>query len=205
MKKILLSTAYLGNIYYYKQLASENEVIIEQHEHYIKQSYRNRCTILGTNGVLDLTIPTIKQSGTKTVITDIEISYDTNWNKIHWQSIVSAYNSSPFFEYYRDEFEKLILSKESNLFTFNTNLQNLCITLLQITPLIMHNSEFVPISSESLFYDLRYSLSPKNNVDAQEFKPYHQVFDNKFGFSPNLSILDLLFNEGTNAISFLKS
>lgn len=202
MQRVLLSTTYLGSIYYFAIISQAKDIIIEKHEHYTKQSYRNRCTIYAANGKLDLTIPVVKNSGQKTRITDIEISYQENWIRNHWQSIISAYNSSPFFEYYIDEFEAIYKSKPQYLFEFNTELQNICLDILGISNKISFSEIYETIPNS---VDFRYSISPKIEIDNNLFNPYHQVFEEKHGFIHNLSILDLIFNEGTNALNYLKN
>jgi hypothetical protein len=104
MQSILLSTAYLGPVSYFSAISRADKVIIEQFDSYHKQTYRNRCSILGANGPLDLVIPVVKASITKTMVKDVRIDYATRWQSIHWRSLFSAYNSSPFFEYYADAF-----------------------------------------------------------------------------------------------------
>lgn len=203
MNNILLSTAYLGNIFYFSQIAKAESVLIEKHENFVKQTYRNRCSILGANGKLDLTIPVVKYSGKKIKISATEISYQDNWNKQHWQSITSAYNSSPFFEFYKDDFEPLFMEKPQNLLDFNNKLQSVCLDILQLSAKISYTEDFIPMNDTKGYTDMRNSISPKIQMDIPDQQEYHQVFEEKHGFTSNLSIIDLIFNEGPNAASFL--
>lgn len=204
MEYNLLSTTYLGNIYYYSILARNKKNIIEKNENFIKQTFRNRCSIYSANGQLDLTIPIVKKTGKKILISDIEICYDTAWYKLHWNSIISAYNSSPFFEYFRDDFEALYMKKPHLLFDFNLELMKLCLDILQISVSIQPSDSFLPISDNNE-NDFRYKISPKLKLPKANFRNYYQVFEEKHGFIPNLSIIDLIFNEGPDALTYLKS
>ena len=127
----LLPTAYLAPISYYAILLQHPNYSVEVHEHFIKQSIRNRCEIYGANGKLRLSIPKERKGSSKTIIQQLKISYKQNWQKEHWNAIVSAYNSSPFFEYYKDELQAIFEEKEDYLVVFNSKLQNIILNLLQ--------------------------------------------------------------------------
>lgn len=202
----LLSTAYLAPVQYYTKLISFDKVLIEKHENFTKQSFRNRCMIYGANGPLTLSIPLIKGITPKTLITDIEIDYTENWQNIHWRSIVSAYRSSPFFEYYFEELEPFYTKKIKYLFDFNLELQNTICEILEIEPEILFTDDFI-IEPESQI-DFRNSIHPKKRCAKPDpnFSPqkYFQVFEEKHGFIPNLSIIDLIFNEGSQALTNLE-
>ena len=191
----LLPTAYLAPIKYYAILLQAKNCIIEHHEHFIKQSIRNRCEINGANGKLRLTIPKERKGSSKTIISKIKISYKDDWQKLHWNAIKSAYNSSPFFEYYSNELEVFYQEKESNLIIFNNKLQEVILDLLQeennSTPTVeyLHSGNFT---------DLR-----NNDFKVANPEKYNQVFMEKHGFIPNLSILDLLFNLGPESSDYL--
>ena len=197
LNKPLLPTAYLAPISYYAILLQHQNCNIEMHEHFVKQSIRNRCEIYGANGKLRLTIPKERKGSSKTIIKEIKISYKEDWQKLHWNAIKSAYNSSPFFEYYQDELVPFFKKKESNLVDFNNKLQNVILELLQednyldFTTSYHHKTEFA---------DLR-------NHDFILYNPskYNQVFMEKHGFIPNLSILDLLFNLGPESNQYLNN
>ncbi len=203
MKSVLLSTAYLGPIVYYHHLTTADEVWIERFEHFPKQTYRNRCEIFGANGKLDLTIP-IEKHPEKTITKDIRISSNNHWQKVHWRSIEAAYRSSPYFEYYEMEFMSLFQQSYDLLFDFNLQLQELVLRLLSLDKKIQLTNSY---ENKNTHTDLRILISPKNknlNGISFEAKPYTQVFGSRLGFIPNLSILDLLFNEGPHAKDYLR-
>jgi hypothetical protein len=199
---VILSTAYLPNVQYFSKLLHGNAVI-EQHENYLKQTYRNRCEILAANGIISLNIP-IKHSGTKIKIRDVEIDYSDNWQRLHWRTINTAYRSSPFFVYYTDDFLPFYGKKEKFLFDFNYKMFDKLIELVGLKTEITLSDSYL---HEICDMDYRNSITPKNKPEDPEFYPlkYYQVFSAKFGFKPNLSILDLLCNEGNNSYSIIKN
>ena len=200
---MLLSTAYLPPIQYVALLCQKGSAQIEMWEHYIKQSYRNRTTILSANGKLNLIMPLEKSQGCKTLVKDVKIAYTDRWNAEHWNAIVSAYNSSPFFEYYRDDLERFFTEKFKFLIDYNAELLNCILDLLQIKCECSFTTDFVaPNTTED---DFRYSISPKITNENVTFPTYTQVFENKFDFVPNLSILDLLCNIGPESKEYLKN
>ena len=193
----LLSTAYLAPISYYAILLQDPNCRIELHEHFIKQSIRNRCDIYGANGKLRLSIPKQRKGSSKTIIENLKISYRNNWQKQHWNAIESAYNSSPFFEYYKDELKPFFEEKEEYLVNFNSKLQNVILSMLQQENIIKNTTEYL---HKGDFFDLRnYTWKLKNQ------EKYDQVFMENQGFIPNLSILDLLFNLGPESIDYLQN
>lgn len=201
----LLSTAYLPPVQYVSKFILSN-VLIEQYENYIKQSYRNRCCILGANGILSLTIPIVKNHGEKMPIRDVKIDYDLSWQKTHLKSIESAYKNSPFYDYYMDDITPFYTKKFNFLFDFN---QELLLKILMLTgisnkPELTTEYEKMPLNAT----DSRNTISPKSGkqITDKYFTsiPYYQVFEDKFNFIPNLSIIDLLFNEGPQAKAILE-
>jgi hypothetical protein len=205
MQNTLLSTAYFPPVGYFQMLAGSGKVYIEQFEHFNKQTYRNRCTILAANGPINLVVPVVKGRGPKTFIRDLRVSYDMNWQINHWRTIFSAYKSSPFFEYYADDIHSLFKTKHEFLFDLNRIILAKLLGAIEIDVIIEYTSDFE--KAEDDFTNLREIISPKNNPETNELffvKPYTQVFKAKHGFVSNLSILDLLFNEGPNTISFLE-
>ena len=193
--------AYSGNIQYYSILSNFREVYLEQYAHYVKQTYRNRCQILTANGVMNLTIPVDKVSGEKMLDKDVRIS-DTDWQRVHWAAIESAYNNSPFFLYYSDDIKPLYEKKFDFLLDFNLSLQEILVSLIGLDTKLILTDSYV----ESGELDFREKLSPKYKGNDLKFnhKPYYQVFKEKFGYVENLSIYDLLFNMGNESILILK-
>ncbi|MDR1055350.1 MAG: WbqC family protein [Prevotellaceae bacterium] len=207
MEEVYLSAAYLPNIQYFTKLLAARKVYIEQHENYVKQSYRTRCDIYSANGVMQLNIPVERQRGEKIPIKDVRIDYKRNWQHVHWQSIVSAYRSSPFFEYYTGDLQPFYKREETFLFDFNVKLMEKMLELAGIKANISFTGEYIrqPAYPE---FDYRLSISPKPRLQRTDsyFKmvDYYQIFRGKYGFMSNLSILDLLCNEGNNTVSILR-
>ena len=201
MKPAYISTAYLGPVQQYSKMFHFPEVRIETSENYLKQSYRNRCIIAGANGPLPLSVPIVKPDTLKCLTKDIRISDHGNWRHLHWNAIVSAYNSTPFFEYYEDDFAPFYEKKYEFLFDFNEELRMLICQLLDIQPQIQYTTSF----EADVENDFRW-ISPKQDIADPSFllKPYYQVFQDKHGFLPNLSIIDLLFNTGNEGIHVLR-
>jgi hypothetical protein len=181
-------------------MQQEGEVMIEQLDHYSKQTYRNRCRILGANGVINLVIPVVRKHSAKILMKDVRIDYDTSWHKIHWKSIFSAYASAPFFEYFYDSFTRFYEKRFVYLRDLNFELMQTTLTILEKPVTISRTENYIPLNNE---YDVRESVHPKRafHHGAYSFTPYkyHQVFSMRHGFIEDLSILDLLFNEGPNA------
>lgn len=198
----ILSVAYLAPIQYYKKLVSTSIVYIEQYENFIKQTYRNRCNIYAANGMLPLSIPVQKEFGSKILIKDIKISYDTNWQKQHWRSIESAYLSSPYFEFFSDDLFVFYHKKFKFLFDFNIQIQQVILEALTLKPKLTFTKEYYNGNQEAIT-DYRHSIHPKKVPAEFISKQYTQVFSNKHGFISNMSIVDLLFNEGPVASSLL--
>ena len=202
---MLLPLTYLGNILYYSHLI-EGGCTIDQHSYYIKQTYTNRCSILTASGAQDLTIPVIKPKE-KTPIKDIRISSHDNWQQLHWRTIQSAYNSSPFFEYFCDDYVPFYAKKYDFLLDFNLEIQQKTLELLNFTKIDFSLSDSYIEPTNFNTKDLREVINPKKfNVTLYKnlSTPYYQIFDQKFGFTPNLSIIDLLFNMGNEARIYLK-
>ncbi len=197
LNKPLLPTAYLAPISYYAILLQQVYCKVEYHENFVKQSIRNRCEIYGANGKLRLTIPKQREGSSKTIITNIKISYKDRWHKEHWNAIVSAYNSSPFFEHYKDEIKPIFEEKEVYLISFNNKLQKLILKLLQAEIKYTASKEYEHIGN---FTDLRNHKFKSNKTYR-----YDQVFMESHGFIPDLSILDLLFNLGPESTDYLNN
>ncbi|WP_321280890.1 WbqC family protein [Marinifilum fragile] len=204
----LLSTAYFAPIQYYCKLIQYPNVMIEQWENYSKQSYRNRCNIYGANGALAISVPVVKATNKKVLTKDVKISYDTNWQKLHWKGIESAYKSSPFYEYYIDDLERFFNQKWDFLLDFNLEIQTEISEILEIENKHSLTEDFIPLDAPDIT-DFRNVIHPKpsKGINDTEFAPqfYTQVFGDKHGFIPNLSILDLIFNLGPDSSYYLES
>jgi len=208
MPKALFSTAYFAPVQYFTHLIRSTEPSIESCEHFIKQTYRNRCIIATANGQMSLSLPIDKTNSEKTTIRDVKLSDHGNWQHLHWNSIESAYNSSPFFEYYADDLKPFFVKKPGFLFDFNEEIRTKIGELLDIPCKVTFTQEYIKEGeTPEGWQDFRSSIHPKkvlNEFDPNFIpKPYYQVFDRKFGFQPNLSILDLLFNMGPESILYL--
>lgn len=196
---LILSSVYLGNIDYFTILNQNIEIRIDVFEHFQKQSFRNRSVILGANGVLNLIIPLDKR-GNRTKMIDVKIDNSQRWQNIHWRSIESAYRSSPYFQFYEDDLKPFYNKEYISLVDFNSAIQNQIIELLGIDVKLTNTSHY----ETSNGIDYRKTLHPKKEVSSFFVpEPYTQVFSERNGFFSNLSILDLLFNEGPNAVNFL--
>jgi len=200
---VLLSTVYLAPVEYYVQMCRHPQAMIEAYCNYIKQTYRNRCVIASANGRQTLSIPIVKPESLKCRTKDIRIAEHGNWRHLHWNALVSAYNSTPFFEYYVDDFRPFYEKPAGFLFDFNEALRELICSLLDISPAVSYSSEYV-FSPPVDVLDLREAIHPKKEPFTHDLRPYYQVFETKQGFQPNLSIVDLLFNMGTEAALWLK-
>lgn len=200
---VLLSTAYLAPVSYYAVLTNSENVLFENFDSYEKQTYRNRCEIATANGLMALSIPVEKSSSEKVLTRDIRISTHHSWQNHHWRAIESAYNSSPFFEYYVDDFFPFYTKNWTFLWDFNFEIQNKVLELLDFEIVVQHSTEYRK-TVENTTIDLRNSFHPKMPNTLVETQPYYQVFAQRYGFLPNLSIIDLLFNMGNESQLILR-
>jgi hypothetical protein len=199
--RVLLSTTYFGPIQWYQKLYRAEHVEIEQWESFQKQTYRNRCLIATANGVQALTVPV--EHGDSPLIKDIRLSDHGNWRHLHWNALQSAYGESPFFEYYQDDIRPFFEKHWTFLLDFNEEIRQKMCELIDIQPNVSYTEGFIP--EESPLTSYRTAISPKHPQDDPDFLPkrYYQVYEQKHGFLPNLSILDLLFNMGPESFFLL--
>lgn len=205
-KTVLLSSAYLPPVSYFSKLYAYEKVYVERFDHYMKQSYRNRCVIASAAGPLSLTIPTEKSEDPKCLMKDVRISDHGNWRHVHWNAFVAAYKQSPFFDYYADEFHEFFEKRYSFLFDFNSELCNWLCEQLDMNPVVAWSDDFIVDTAG--MDDFREQIHPKKRLqtDDASFKavPYYQVFQEKQGFQPDLSVADLLFNMGPEGLLVLR-
>jgi hypothetical protein len=197
---LLLSTAYLPPAEYFARIANASEALIEKEENYLKQSYRNRCYILSPSGQQPLSVPVYLGSLHKTPVKDIRIDYSKRWQQVHLGALVSSYNSSPFFLFYFETIEKIILSNHKFLLDLNMELLMAVIKMIKLQVEISYTTDFMPVNKAA--DDFRYRICPKKKTDYN-LKPYIQVFGNENIFTGRLSIVDLLFNTGPEAVNYL--
>ena len=204
MTTSLLSSAYCAPIQWFQKLNRYDAVVIEQHDNFLKQTFRNRCVIATANGTQTLTIPVEKSDGDKCLMRDIRISDHGNWRRLHWNALATAYGDSPFFDYYADDLRPFYEKRFAFLLDFNMQMTAKLCELLYITPNISLSEEYVK-DVESGVDDFREVIRPKHPMPDADFipKPYYQVYAQRHGFIPNLSILDLLFNMGNEAVFYL--
>ncbi|MGD0582035.1 MAG: WbqC family protein [Bacteroidales bacterium] len=202
--KYLLSSAYFPPTNYISLIAAADEILLEKEENYVKQTYRNRCRIYAANGPMTLSVPVLDGSFRKTLLKDIRIDYTKRWQQVHIRAIESAYRSSPYFEYYFDEIKSVISAGHELLIDLNLQSIRTALKISGITTPVGYTEYFEKPSGES--YDFRYILSPKqpDSLSKFSFAYYLQVFTDRHGFVPGLSILDLLFNSGPDSSDLLK-
>lgn len=194
----IFSSLYLAPVSYYKALLRSNEVMIEQYNHYERKTYQNRCEILSANGVIALSVPVEKNA--KTPFKEVRIAYHTDWQKQHLRAFMSAYQNSPFYDYYIDDIRPVFEQNYECLIDFNMALQSVILEAIE---------EERTTSLTEAFYDggelqdLRFAFTPRS-CKGEVMPSYTQVFCDKFPFQSNLSILDLLFNLGPETEAYLK-
>jgi len=201
--KVLIESQYLPSISYFSLLAHSSEVWIESNENFEKQSYRNRCEILGSNKIQRLTIP-VNSANSGLPIRKMSINYREDWTKNHWRAIQSAYGKAPFFDHYAGFIKSSLETKTSSLFELNQQLLTLCLKLAGIKLKLNFTEKFEKEVSDDIL-DMRSKIHPKKEVNTLTWfqpKSYYQVFGKDF--VPNLSILDLLFCMGPESLMVIK-
>lgn len=199
----ILPIFYAGPIEYYAIMIQKQKFELEQFEHFVKQTYRNRCSIYGANGKLNLIIP-LDRTGKRRTMKEVITSTEERWQNLHWRSLQAAYRSSPYFEYYESDLVEHYEKPVKYLVDFNLGLHEKIKSLLVISfeetlTKTYQNTE------DQLDYRNKFEAKKENTLVSFENKEYIQVFSDKHGFISNLSIFDLLFNEGPNTINYLKS
>lgn len=196
----LLYPTYFPNISSYIVMAHAEKLVFEVQDSYQKQTYRNRCYICGANGKLGLHIPVQYSQKNRQNTSEILIDNSSNWQSIHWKSLESAYKTSPYFEYYQDDLVSLFTTKKESLLGFNLE----CIEIINsCLNLSIKYSKSLEFNKEKQQKEYRYLVNARKESEIK-INPYIQVFQEKHGFINNLSILDLLFNEGPNAKSYIQ-
>ncbi len=206
-KNLLIESQYLGPIAYWKSLVQYDTIFIEQCEHFVKATYRNRCYIATPNGKLGLSIPILHGRNVRRVMKEVLIANDHNWQKIHWDSLCSAYRRSPYFEYYEDDLHPFYHTEYTHLLDFHQALFDWVVEQLELEINLERTTLFEKTPNEET-QDMRSHIHPnpeKEQLPADLNIPtYHQVFEDRIGFLSNLSIVDLLFAEGPNARTYLE-
>lgn len=202
--EVLLSSAYFAPIQWYQKLNRYDSCLIEQHDNFVKQTYRNRCVIASANGPQTLSIPVEKFESLKCPMKDVRISDHDNWRHQHWNALLSSYGESPFFEYYEDDIRPFFERKWTYLYDFNWEITLKMCELIDIMPCMRRTDAYLMDIPDGTV-DFREIIRPKRPGVDCDFVPrrYYQVYQQKFGFLPNLSILDLLFNEGNESVLYL--
>jgi len=208
----LFPTAYLPSVYYMACLSHYDSIAIEVKETFPKQTYRNRAIIATGNGLQVLTVPVVRPNGNHTHTDEMGISYQEPWHIRHWRAIVSAYSAAPYFLYYRDGLEKILMQPHQHLVELNDALLQYLLKKLKVNCSITYTEDYLPVAStapsewgtDSPNPDFRTTLCAKHAQAPFGLTPYSQVFDTRFGFQPNLTVLDLLFNMGPESKAYLQ-
>ena len=194
----LFSTTYFPCISYMARFLKDSSPVIEMWETYHKQTYRNRCRVMTANGVKNLSVPVVKVNGNHTMSKDVTVSYKEHWQQIHRRCLESAYKAAPYFDHYYPFLEPIFNTRFERLIDLNDATLKAVLKMMKIQKEIVHTTDYVHMVEN----DLREAFSPKAEA-TNSFPEYYQVFDTKFPFAPDLSILDLIFNEGPEAITYL--
>jgi hypothetical protein len=198
----LIHPTYFPSIAHFVSIAKTDSITFEVFDNYQKQTYRNRTNIYAANGKLTLSIPVVFSQKNRQLYRDLKIANDYKWQDIHWKSLESAYKTSPFFEFYEDELQPLFKTKEQFLLDFNLKCFEVISSCLQLEISTNKTTTFQKVVNDKI--NFRNLINARKEKDYN-FDKYTQVFSNKHGFISNLSILDLLFNEGPNALNYLES
>lgn len=204
MTTVLIELHYLPCIAYFSALSSCKELVVEKNEHFQKQTFRNRCYIKGPHQRETLIIPVIHSHG-KTPVTEVRIDYNQKWLNNHWRTIQTAYGNAPFFEYYAPELHDALFNKPATLYELNFSIVTLCLSWLNRKPVIRESERYEREAPRGIT-DLRDVINPKKEDGCNRFyesTEYPQVFGSMF--VPNLSLIDLVFNQGPGAWEIIKA
>ena len=195
--KLIADLQYFSPAIFFSYLSNSTHCIFGQYEHFQKMSFMNRCTLLGGNGPINLTVPLDGGRNQRSVMKEVKILNRENWQDRHWKTITSCYNKSPWFDHYRDELENLYSLKFEFLIDWNLRCFQWIYDKLAIKTPISLSGEFVKDYDKNIYEDLRGKLMPSTiNKNFPDAVRYPQVFGDRFGFVPNLSVLDYLFCVG---------
>ena len=196
----LFTTAYFPSISYMARFLKEDAPVVEIWETYHKQTYRNRCRVMTANGVESLSVPVVKVNGNHTMTKDVAISRIEPWQHIHSRCLESAYKASPYFDHYYDYLQPIFEDRFERLIDLNDAALEAVLKMLKVRKDIVHTTDYEREGEN----DLREAFNPKKTESADLFPTYYQVFSEKFPFAPDLSVLDLVFNEGPEAAAYLE-
>ena len=200
-KGAVLPVFYLPPIEYFVLLNTYKPgILIEREENFPKQTYRNRANIFSPDGLLVLTVPVMRGSKNHTKVKDVKISYDFNWQRLHWLSLQACYRRSAYFEYYEDEFSVFYQKKYPFLLDYNEQLLQFILKSIKLKVNFNYTDSYE--AEYPFLSDFRNTISPKKESNFDQ-KTYFQVFEERKGFQKNLSIVDLVFNQGPNAVNYL--
>lgn len=197
----LFQPTYFSPISQYVSIAKSKEIIFEIEDNFQKQTYRNRCFIYTADGKHLLNVPIQHTKGIKQKTKEVKIDYKDDWNKLHLKTLQTAYNSSPFFEFYIDDLMPILEKRHTFLLDLNFEAHQFVMEALQLE---IPTSKSVEFHKEPTSIDYR-NLAIAKKEQLYQFNYYYQVFNSNSGFIPNLSILDLIFMEGPNALNYLES
>lgn len=200
----IADSQYFGSVNYYKNLFTHTDTIIEVFDNYQKMSFRNRCTLAGSNGLIDLSIPIVGGRNKRQLMGEVKIDYSQPWQQQHIKTIKSCYGKSPFFEYFISDIEKMLKCQYNSLVDLNAELLYWTRKIVKLNNVISFSTAYQASEALEDITDSRNLFMPKDFQKQEDIIKYTQVFEGKIGFQPNLSILDLLFCEGPAAKNFLK-
>lgn len=203
MSKLLIEYQYFGTVNYYKTLFQYLNIEFEEYENYQKGSFRNRTPVPGANGVINLSVPLQKGRDQKALFRDIKIDYRENWMVQHIRTLDACYNRAPFYEFYRDSIRDLLNQEETYLMSLDKKLVQWVLKMLKAKPVIS-STERYSLKVQEEIVDARNSILPGRDLSI-DIPEYAQVFEDRIGFKPNMSILDLLFCQGPASAGLLKS